>query len=106
MIRQQRPFPSSVVQMARLPSSLPESSDRRQMLGPIAVAAYSYMSLVPIIQPPIMKLLTTEKERKIKMETASSGFQAGEDPVPDYRNNCCMSDSSYNRSPGWYADAR
>jgi oxaloacetate decarboxylase beta subunit len=38
------------------------------MLGPIAVAAYSYMSLVPIIQPPIMKLLTTEKERKIKME--------------------------------------
>ena len=37
------------------------------ILGPIAVAAYSYMSLVPIIQPPIMKLLTTEKERKIKM---------------------------------------
>ena len=39
-----------------------------RLLGPIAVAAYSYMSLVPIIQPPIMKLLTTEKERKIKME--------------------------------------
>ena len=38
------------------------------LLGPIAVAAYSYMSLVPIIQPPIMKLLTTEKERKIKMD--------------------------------------
>lgn len=38
------------------------------LLGPIAVAAYSYMALVPIIQPPIMKLLTTEKERKIKME--------------------------------------
>ena len=37
------------------------------LLGPIAVAAYSYMSLVPIIQPPIMKLLTTEQERKIKM---------------------------------------
>ena len=37
-------------------------------MGPIAVAAYSYMSLVPIIQPPIMKLLTTEDERKIKME--------------------------------------
>ena len=37
-------------------------------MGPIAVAAYSYMSLVPIIQPPIMKLLTTEEERKIKME--------------------------------------
>ena len=38
------------------------------LMGPIAVAAYSYMSLVPIIQPPIMKLLTTENERKIKME--------------------------------------
>ena len=37
-------------------------------MGPIAVAAYSYMSLVPIIQPPIMRLLTTEEERKIKME--------------------------------------
>lgn len=37
-------------------------------MGPIAVAAYSYMSLVPIIQPPIMKLLTTKKEREVKME--------------------------------------
>lgn len=38
-----------------------------QLLGAIAVAAYSYMALVPIIQPPIMKLLTTQAERKIKM---------------------------------------
>ena len=38
------------------------------LMGPIAVAAYSYMSLVPIIQPPIMKMFTTEKDRKIKME--------------------------------------
>ncbi len=37
-------------------------------MGPIAVAAYSYMSLVPIIQPPIMKLFTTEEERKIRMD--------------------------------------
>lgn len=37
------------------------------LMGPIAVAAYSYMALVPVIQPPIMKALTTEKERKIKM---------------------------------------
>ena len=37
------------------------------LLGPIAVAAYSYMALVPIIQPPIMKLLTTKSERQIKM---------------------------------------
>lgn len=40
------------------------------MLGPIAVAAYSYMSLVPIIQPPIMKWLTTKEERKIRMNYA------------------------------------
>ena len=39
-----------------------------EFMGPIAVAAYSYMALVPIIQPPIMKLMTSEKERKIKME--------------------------------------
>ena len=39
-----------------------------EYMGPIAVAAYSYMSLVPIIQPPIMRLLTTKEERKIKME--------------------------------------
>ncbi|NIQ00339.1 MAG: sodium ion-translocating decarboxylase subunit beta [Nitrospinaceae bacterium] len=38
------------------------------LLGPIAVAAYSYMSLVPLIQPPIMRLFTTEKERKVRME--------------------------------------
>ncbi|GIU18301.1 MULTISPECIES: sodium ion-translocating decarboxylase subunit beta [unclassified Shewanella] len=38
------------------------------LLGAIAVAAYSYMALVPLIQPPIMRLLTTESERKIKME--------------------------------------
>ncbi|NMB67704.1 MAG: sodium ion-translocating decarboxylase subunit beta [Chloroflexi bacterium] len=41
-----------------------------EMLGPVAVAAYSYMSLVPIIQPPIMKLLTTRRERLIKMDYA------------------------------------
>jgi len=40
------------------------------MLGAIAVAAYSYMALVPVIQPPIMKLLTTEEERRIVMKTA------------------------------------
>ncbi len=37
------------------------------LLGPVAVAAYSYMALVPIIQPPIMRLLTTKKERRIRM---------------------------------------
>ena len=39
-----------------------------ELLGPIAVAAYSYMALIPLIQPPIMRLLTTKKEREVKME--------------------------------------
>jgi carboxybiotin decarboxylase len=41
-----------------------------EMLGPIAVAAYSYMSLIPVIQPPIMRAMTTKKERLIRMEYA------------------------------------
>lgn len=45
------------------------------LLGPIAVAAYSYMALVPIIQPPIMRLLTTKKERMIKMDQLRSVSQ-------------------------------
>lgn len=45
------------------------------LLGPIAIAAYSYMALVPIIQPPIMKLLTTPKERVIKMQQLRSVSQ-------------------------------
>ncbi|MHB1417458.1 MAG: sodium ion-translocating decarboxylase subunit beta [Chloroflexota bacterium] len=43
------------------------------LLGPIAVAAYSYMSLVPVIQPPIMRLLTTKEERMIKMPYTTRG---------------------------------
>ena len=46
-----------------------------QYLGPISVAAYSYMSLVPIIQPPVIRLLTTKKERTMRMEYR-------EEPVP------------------------
>jgi len=42
------------------------------LMGAIAIAAYSYMALVPVIQPPIMKLLTTEKERKIRMKPSRS----------------------------------
>ncbi|MEN6409810.1 MAG: sodium ion-translocating decarboxylase subunit beta [Anaerolineaceae bacterium] len=41
-----------------------------ELLGPIAVAAYSYMSLIPIIQPPIMRVMTTKAERKIRMDYA------------------------------------
>lgn len=39
-----------------------------EILGPVAVAAYSYMALIPLIQPPIMRLLTTKEEREVKME--------------------------------------
>lgn len=46
------------------------------LLGPIAIAAYSYMALVPVIQPPIMRLLTTEEERGIKMEQLREVSQA------------------------------
>jgi oxaloacetate decarboxylase beta subunit len=42
------------------------------LLGPISVAAYSYMALVPIIQPPVIKLLTTKEERKIRMKSNSN----------------------------------
>lgn len=44
----------------------------KNLIGPIAIAAYSYMALVPVIQPPIIKLLTTKKERKIKMKPPRS----------------------------------
>jgi len=44
----------------------------KHLLGPIAVAAYTYMALVPLIQPPIMKLLTTDHERKIRMKSLRS----------------------------------
>jgi len=43
-----------------------------ELIGPIAIAAYSYMALVPVIQPPIMKLLTTKKERLIRMKSPRS----------------------------------
>ena len=61
---------------------LAASWDRRNSWA-IAVAAYSYMALVPIIQPPIMKLLTTEEERKIKMEQLVR--------CPSWRRSCSPS---------------
>ena len=47
---------------------LPDGTTVKNLIGPIAIAAYSYMALVPVIQPPIMRLLTSEKERKIRMK--------------------------------------
>lgn len=47
---------------------LPDGTTVRNLIGPIAIAAYSYMALVPVIQPPIMKLLTSKRERQIRMK--------------------------------------
>ena len=60
----------SIIGGADGPTSIFLASKLHQtsILGPIAVAAYSYMALVPMIQPPIMKLLTTQKERTIRMQ--------------------------------------
>lgn len=47
---------------------LPDGTTVKNLIGPIAIAAYSYMALVPVIQPPIMKLLVSKKERRIRMK--------------------------------------
>ncbi|MEA3444809.1 MAG: sodium ion-translocating decarboxylase subunit beta [Bacteroidota bacterium] len=51
---------------------LPNGETVKNLIGPIAIAAYSYMALVPVIQPPIMKLLTNKKERLIRMKPPRS----------------------------------
>ena len=55
-----------------------------ELLGIIAVVAYSYMALVPIIQPPIIKLLTTKKERRIKMEQLREVTKTRKDFIPNH----------------------
>ncbi|MFW6371522.1 MAG: sodium ion-translocating decarboxylase subunit beta [Bacteroidota bacterium] len=47
---------------------LPDGTTVKDLIGPIAIAAYSYMALVPVIQPPIMRLLTSKRERRIRMK--------------------------------------
>ena len=47
---------------------LPDGTTVKNLIGPVAIAAYSYMALIPVIQPPIMKLFTTKKERLIRMK--------------------------------------
>ena len=66
------------------------------LMGPIAVAAYSYMSLVPIIQPPIMKLCTTEAERKIKMDQLRPVTKIEKILFPIVITIRCLLTSSYN----------
>ena len=56
------------------------------LLGPITVAAYSYMSLVPVIQPPVMRLLTTRRELRSNALHFAAGVQDHPDPVPDHRH--------------------
>ncbi|MGM0667165.1 MAG: sodium ion-translocating decarboxylase subunit beta [Bacteroidota bacterium] len=63
--------PTAIFLSSRLANGvniLPNGETVRNLIGPIAIAAYSYMALVPVIQPPIMRLLTTRKERKIRMK--------------------------------------
>lgn len=64
-------------------------------LAPISVAAYSYMSLVPIIQPPVIKLLTTKNERKIRMKYTSVEVPKNcRNFISNFYNNNCRSFSS------------
>ncbi|GAG01331.1 unnamed protein product, partial [marine sediment metagenome] len=72
-----------------------------ELVGPITVAAYSYMSLVPVIQPPVMKLLTTRKERLIRMPYTSRPISKNDaDPVPHPGHSGLCSD----RAQGYSAD--
>ncbi len=77
-----------------------------ELLSMIAIAAYSYMALIPIIQPPIMKLMTTKKGTLHCHGTASSGIENGKNYFPNYDDiDCCI---YYSRcsSFSWYTDAR
>ena len=56
------------------------------LLGGIAIAAYSYMALIPMIQPPFMRLLTTRRSARHPHGGVAPGFQAGKDPVPAHRD--------------------
>ncbi len=57
--------PTAIFLSSKLANGL---NGTQNLIGPIAIAAYSYMALVPVIQPPIMRLLTSEKERRIRMK--------------------------------------
>jgi Na+-transporting methylmalonyl-CoA/oxaloacetate decarboxylase beta subunit len=64
---------------------LADGTTVKNLIGPIAIAAYSYMALVPVIQPPIMKLLTSEKERKIRMKPPRAVTKLEKIMFPDHR---------------------
>lgn len=67
--------PTAIFLSSRLANGvnlLPDGTTVANLIGPIAIAAYSYMALVPVIQPPVMRLLTTSKERRIRMKPPRS----------------------------------
>lgn len=67
--------PTAIFLSSRLANGvnlLADGTTVKNLIGPIAIAAYSYMALVPVIQPPIMRLLTTKKERLIRMKPPRS----------------------------------
>ena len=104
--RSTRPPPSasSAPSTARLDLRRHQAGAR--LLAPIAVAAYSYMSLIPIIQPPLMRLLTTRAERRIRMAYAPGRSPAAPwwlfPSSSPWRPDCW----SPPRHPDRHADAR
>ncbi len=65
--------PTAIFLSSKLASGNPvRGIDTKNLIGPIAIAAYSYMALVPVIQPPIMRLLTNDKEKRIRMKPPRS----------------------------------
>ena len=76
-----------------------------ELLGPIAIAAYSYMALIPMIQPPLMKLLTTEKERKVKMEMTRQVSKTEKIIFPDRRCSGGYPAAAVHRSADRLPDA-
>ena len=75
------------------------------LVAPIAVAAYSYMALIPLIQPPIVKLLTTKKERSIVMKQLRKVSKVEKIVFPVFVVLFCSPASSVRSSAAWYADA-
>ena len=73
----------------------------KHLIGPIAVAAYTYMALVPLIQPPIMRLMTNDKERKIRMGVQGRTHRVcrdGDDRVHPRGARCFC---SYHHAHAW-----
>lgn len=76
------------------------------MLGPIAVAAYSYMALVPVIQPPIIRLLTTKKRTRNQNGSTATGNKTRKNYIPNFSYYHCYFTNSFLRSFGRNVDVR